>query len=293
MLEPLALRPVAADEQAAFAGFTFPAYQRRWWAGEPLVAIALWQDDAPAGLALATPPVNGQSELLSLYVAPDKRGRGFAHGLLAALEGALAEAGARKVIVTYVHEHPARPAIERVLASASWTPSVPRMLMFQAELATMRTARWLQNVALEPGDELVPWPELAEPERETLAVWQRAEEWIPEDLLPWRHEAGCEPGTSLALRRDGRVVGWVLTHALDDGTLRFSSGWVHPALQRRGRLFALYGAAGDRAIAAGFTRASWTVPLHHEAKAAFARRWMAPYARCRETRGSAKLLVRE
>lgn len=193
---------------------------------------------------------------------------------------------------TYVSEHPARPALEHVMACAGWTPPAPRMLMFQADLETMRSARWLQNVALEPDDALVPWTQLSDLERETLAVWQRAEEWIPQDLLPWRHEEGCDPRTSLALRRDGRVVGWVITHALGPTTLRFSSGWVHPDLQRRGRLFALYGAAGDRAIEAGFTHASWTVPLHHEAKAAFARRWMAPHARCRETLGSAKVLSR-
>ena len=64
-------------------------------------------------------------------------------------------------------------------------------------------------------------------------------------------------------------------------------------MQRRGRLLALYAAAGERALADGFKRGSWTVPLHHEAKAAFARRWMARVARCRETRGSAKLLVPE
>jgi GNAT superfamily N-acetyltransferase len=290
-LEFLTLRPVRPDEVAQLAALTFPTFRREWQGGVPMVAMAAFLGDEPLGLALARPPVGTQAEVLSLFVKQQRRSQGIGTALLGQLEEALRALGATVGTCTYSTGTDNTAAVERVLAKAGWTPPVARMLLFQADLAPMSQEKWLKGAPLDEHFALVPWTDLTEPDRETLAIWQQADEWIPEDLEPWKHEEGCHVGTSLALKLDGRVVGWVLTHVLDATTLRFSSGWVHPTLQRKGRLLTLYAAAGERALADGFQRGSWTVPLHHEGKAAFARRWMARVARCRETRGSAKLLV--
>jgi GNAT superfamily N-acetyltransferase len=289
--EPFTLRRLDRSDIPVFEELTYPAFRKRLWAGEPMVAIGARQGLTPVGLALAAAPSDGRVEVLSLCVQEAHRGHGLGTQLLTSLEEALRDHNDVHVAsCTYVEGSPARVAIERVLAKCGWTPPIGRMLMFQGELETLSRAHWLQNVELSDDFFLVPWGEITARERESLQRWQQAENWIPQDLEPWRHEDDFDAATSLGLRQNGRLVGWVLTHRLSADMVRFSSGWVHPSLQRRGRLFALYAAAGEKAMAQGCTRASWTVPLHHEAKAAFARRWMAPLARCRETYGSVKLL---
>lgn len=284
------LRELSPFEALAFAGLTFPAYRGPWLTGAtPHVAIGAWSLGVPVGLALCAHDGPCHATLLSVFVVPDRRNRGLATALLVRLDDSLAGRDVVRLECSYVADTPATPALERVLAKAGWTPPLPRMHVFQAELAAMQQARWT-GTDLGPEFEVVPWPEVAPHEREALTAWDTADGWIPEDLRPERHEADCEPTTSLGLRRNGRLVGWVIAHRLDAETLRFSAGWVHPDLQLRGRLLALYAEAGRRAEALGVTRLTWTVPLHHEAKSAFAARWMAPYARRRESRGSVKLL---
>jgi GNAT superfamily N-acetyltransferase len=274
-----------------FAGFTFPHYRKEWQEGAPLIAMGASLAGEPVGLGLARLTQGGtHAEVLSLFVQPELRLKQIGTSLLRALEGALADKGVHVVTGTWTTGLPTTGALEHVVAKCGWAPSVARMLMFDAPLVDLQKAHWVQQASLSPGATLVPWHSLSGDDREALARWNQAEPWIPEDLEPWKHEEGCEPTTSLALFLDGRVVGWILTHALSPTTLRFSSGWVHPTMQRRGRLFALYAAAADRALAAGYDHCSWTVPMHHEAKVAFARRWMEPGSRCRESRGSVHLL---
>ncbi|MFN3429414.1 MAG: GNAT family N-acetyltransferase [Candidatus Sericytochromatia bacterium] len=284
------LRELSPLEVPGFVGLTFPSYRGTWLTrADAHVALGAMDAGAPIGLALCGLHGAGHATLLSLVVAPSHRGRGVATALLRALDVCLRRRGVERVEGSYVADKPSTPALERVLAKGGWAPPLPRMHIFQAELAAMQQARWTQT-ALSADFEIVPWAEVGPHERDALDAWHAADAWIPDDLTPARHEADHEPLTSLGLRRNGRLVGWVITHRLDAETLRFSAGWVHPDLQMRGRLLALYAESGRRAEALGVTKLTWSVPLHHEAKSAFAARWMEPYAHRRETRGSVKLL---
>lgn len=286
-----AAAPLAPGEAAAFMPLTFPSYRARL--AEPEagdVAIALRLDGAPVGLALGARS-GSAAEALSLFVAPDARGQGLAGALLARLEQELASAGARRIEATYTAGKPTTPALERVLSRAGWSPPAARMLRVKARNETMWGAGWVGLGALAAGDAIVPWRDVSSSERRALAEEQARTGWIPADLSPFEHEAGHLAEASVALRREGAIAGWVITHRLDERTLRYTCSYMHPALQRRGRLLPLYEAVMRRAGALGLERGIWTVPLHHAGMAAFVRRWMAPFAdELSETRGSWKPL---
>ena len=286
--------PLEPAEAALFATLTFPAYRSLLTHPDaPCVAVGALLDGRPIGLALARPPAgDGRAEVLSLFVEVAQRGRGVGTTLLGHLEGVLAAQGAQVASATYVAGKAVTPALERVVAKRGWLMPVPRMMVFKADIAELGNAQWVDRAEFEGEFEIRPWVSLDPALLAALRQEQEASRWIPEDLVPWRHERGCEPETSLALLRDGAIVGWVLNHRLSDDTLRFSAGWVRPALQRRGRVLGLYAEAGRRALALGYAHATWTVPYHHEAKVAFAKRWMVPYTRrVEESRGTAKWLA--
>lgn len=271
------LRRLGADEVPAFAGLTFPAY-RAPWAQAPAGhrAVGLWAPDgSPAGLALAERrPQEGH--LLSLQVLSAHRNQGWATALLAELEAWLTEEGALGLGGTYSGEGASVGALERVFAKRDWSLPVPNMLLYRVPLEGLKEAPWMRHAELAEGDELKPWGGLSPAERTALWDSLQAEAWVSEDLHPDRHEAGCDPQLSLALLRRGEVVGWAIGRGMGGGLYRLDSGWVRPELQKAGRLFALYAQVGFRALDLGFTEMSWTVPLTHGRKAAFARRWMAP-----------------
>ncbi|MBI4983904.1 MAG: GNAT family N-acetyltransferase [Rhodocyclales bacterium] len=290
-------RPLDADSRWGYGSFTFPALRhllRRLGDGG---AMAVAADDAagsPLGLALgvAANGDGGQSaaELMSIYVRPESRRQGVAAGVLAAFTDICRQQGRAEVRATYMTGQPTTPAVEALFARAGWTPPETRMLVVQATLESIRAAPWMRDYPLAENMRIVRWLDLTEVERAGIVDSQSVQAWIPEDLYPFNHEAGCEPTTSLALKVDGKVVGWTINHRVGH-VLRYTCSFMHRRLQRLGRILLLYNESVARMPQAGLDTGMWTVPIWHPNMAAFARRWMAPYAtRFDETRGSRRSL---
>ncbi len=300
LLEP----PVAPS----FEGMTFPAYRHLLALApaptlvhEPTarqvqpLAMAALREREPAALALVGLPLEGDEppELLSLYVVPASRGQGVGRALLAALEGEIASRGFASLGTVFTASAPGSPAFSRVLAARGWTTPQPRTLLMRFSYEQAQQFPWLNRYPVREGCEIFPWRELTPAERQQLIGSQRERGWIAQDLVPWRwDEHGFEPVTSVGMRSPEGVVGWVINHALDENTLRFTCSYIRKDYGRRGRILPLYSESINRMKEGGFTRCSFVAPLHHATMAAFVRRWMAPWAgTLQETLGSTKSLV--
>lgn len=279
-----------AAEAWAFSALTFPVLRSLLLPLSPeAVAIAAWVDGEPAGLALAVHDrESDRAELCSLFVRQAYRGRGLAGGLLDRLDDALQAAGVRELVAVYMTGKPSIPVLEHLLAQRGWEAPERRMLVLRASYDTMARAPWVAKAGLDDSFSICAWGEVTPDEREALRRSQAETSWIAPDLIPFDFEEGCHAPTSVALRREGEVVGWLITHLIG-GVLRYTCSYVHPTLQRRGRILPLYAEVMRRAHEMGIDQGMWTVPVHHPAMAAFAERWMAPYAdACDETRGTRK-----
>lgn len=291
-----------------FEAMTFPAYRHLLALApaptlvrEPTtrrvqpLAMAAFRESEPVALALAGLPLEGDEppELLSLYVVPASRRQGVGRTLLAALEGEIATRGFASVSTVFTASAPGSPAFARVLAARGWTPPQARTLLMRFSFEQAQQFPWLNRYPVREGCAIFPWRELTAAERQQLIVSQRERRWIAEDLVPWRwDEHGFEPATSVGMRSAEGVVGWVINHALDDHTLRFTCSYIRKDYGRRGRILPLYSESINRMKEAGFTHCSFVAPLHHATMAAFVRRWMAPWAgTLQETFGSTKMLV--
>ncbi|MFC5496920.1 GNAT family N-acetyltransferase [Caenimonas terrae] len=289
---PFRCHSLGAGDQSAYRIHTFPALRHLLDnAGDAriLAVGAVDGSNRPVGLALGHPSIaadDGQwAQLLSLYVQPESRGAGVGSGLLSAFGALCLERGLPEIRATYMTGQSSTATLERFLASSGWSAPEGRMLVIQATLESIKAAPWMKTFALPDRMEVVRWLDLTEQDRSGIRDSQREQAWVPADLYPFDHEANCEPVTSLALKLEGRVVGWVINHRVE-GVLRFTCSFVHRRLQRMGRILLLYNESVARMPLAGLQVGMWTVPVWHPAMAAFARRWMAPYAtRFEETRG--------
>ncbi|MFM2303090.1 MAG: hypothetical protein RLZZ135_496 [Cyanobacteriota bacterium] len=284
-----------AIEASAYQSFTFPLFRPHLQVlklESSIVAIAATDGHQPIGLALAKIQADGSSsaEILSIFVAPAYRRQGIGTALLRQLESELRSQGCTQLELVYTTGKPTTFALERLLTVCQWTAPQPQMLVGRAKICSgMMQAPWMRTAF--PADyDLFSWLEITPAERTTLQ--QQAKDWIPSQLMPFQFEQDLEPLNSLGLRYQGEVVGWIITHRLSADTIRYTSGFVRPDLQKRGRYISLIANAIQIQENAQITNGIWTVPFVYPAMVSFVRQRMCSYMiSIEESRISTKSLV--
>ena len=290
------------------AGMTFPAFRHllRLAPGprhlgkstappvQP-VAVTATAGDRVVGLALAEMPVDnpkGASELLSVVVTKPLRGQGLGSALLNRLEREMGAAGCRFVGATYMTGTSSYEIVEKMLRSARWQPPSTRMYTLRATAEEAMALPWFKRHRLREGFSLFPWAELGADELAEMKRSQAESPWIAPDLQPWDHDRdGFEPKTSVGIRYDGRVVGWVINHLIAKDTVRFTCSYLRKDLSRFGRIIPAYIESITRLSQTDMKWLSFTVPVHHKGMAKFVSKRCAPgVSFFAETRGTAKLL---
>ena len=151
------------------------------------------------------------------------------------------------------------------------------MLVVRCSLDSIKSAPWLSRYPLPKGYEVQPWAQVTTAEREVLRVSNLEKPWIAPDLVPFDYEENYEPVTSVALKVNGAIVGWCLTHAVE-GMLRFTCAFVRKDLQRLGRLLLLWDEVVARMPHAGCSVGMWTIRLSSKSMVDFASKHMQPYS---------------
>jgi N-acetylglutamate synthase-like GNAT family acetyltransferase len=306
------LDPSAAERVRQW---TFPAYRhlltlqegvryprRGDWRRVRPYAFTASDAEGHAGLVLGCIPLNvaanatdtqNEAELLSLYVTPAMRDRGIGGRLVATLETAVRNAGFSRVTAVYMTGAPEIPFLERLFEHRGWSAPEVRMQVLKAPLEQALRAQWYSRYELRSGFELVPWEKVGPDDIARLRASHEARRWIAEDLVPWSYNMkDIEPASSIGVRLNGDLVGWVINHRMSPDTVRFTCAFIHPDLGRRARLIPAISESIRRAVDAGYRYLTLTVPADHPEMTRFAQRWCAPLASFHgETRGTFKDLV--
>jgi GNAT superfamily N-acetyltransferase len=279
---PLLVRLLDAPEVARFVPLTFPALRGRLGTGESnsnLFAVGAALLGEPVGLALAEiAPGGASAQLLSLFVVAPYRRRGLGTTLLAELEATLAQRGCIRMSAAYRDALPGLTGLEGVLRKRFWTPPQPDLHLFTFDRGLL-DASWIKQGTLPSDFILFAWNELTPRERAELEARQGTDSWHDESLSPFTEEERIDGNSSLGLRRNGQVVGWVVTHRLPAGPVRWSSLFVRRDLQGTGRAIPMLAESIRRHCAAHpdvpmicFVSPENTVMLR------FAERRLVPYA---------------
>jgi len=270
-----------AKAAAQYRSMTFPAFQGLLnfnSADVAPLAVGTLQNEAPAGLALlVTSPNTGEAELLSIFVAPRLRRNGIALELMQRTIAYCRTQNIQKISAIYMSGQDATQTLENIFNSSGWTAPQTRTLVVHCSLDSLKPAPWLNRYALPDGYEVLPWSQVTTAEREALRISNLEKPWIAPELLPFDVEENYEPATSVALRVNGAIVGWCLTHAVD-GLLRYTCAFVRKDLQRLGRLLLLWDEVVARMPQAGFTVCMFGIVISNSPMVNFARKHMQPYS---------------
>ncbi len=237
-----------------FSPFTFPRY-RGLLSGTELpetvserIAIGAWLGDSPVGLAFLSRP-NGESRrrrLLSIMVSPLLRRQGMATRLLREAESLAVADGAKALDAVHSSRMASSGAFEALLRRAGW--SAPK----EIEYRLAGKAGWSLKAKADWGDfvgritgrgyQTTTWNELTDADHQVIGNIVQA--CLPEpdrafDPLKIPPDLPVIPELSLALRRHGEIVGWVLGSkgAIPD-TVYYSHGYVLHKVRRAGWLVA-------------------------------------------------------
>lgn len=303
--DALRIVPLVPEHAPLCSDLTYPAYRHlltlepsERHPGQPaqrpiraLGAVAL-DAGAVAGLALVEVPTGApDAELLSLFVVPAWRRQGLGTRLLAELEAPLRNAGATRVAAVYMTGRPEIDAVERMLARRGYSAPEARTVTLRFTPEQALATPWFRRVRLSPDEQVIAWTEVTADERAALRESHLATPWIAAGLEPWRHEAGFDAVSSVALRRGDEVVGWVINHPVSAGVVRFTCSFVRKDLGRRGRILPLYSASIERLRAHGCAACTFVTPVSYRTMVDFVKRRCAPWASFfGETRGCALTL---
>jgi hypothetical protein len=201
-----------------------------------------------------------------------------ATALLEALEARLRAGGASEVKAVYMAGRPAVPALERVLQKRGWGPPAVRTVTLRFTPEGARRTPWYGRGRVSPQESIFPWADLTAEERAELIRSQEESQWIPAGLEPWQHDRhGFDPVSSVGLRHEGRVVGWVINHRVSASTVRFTCSFMRKDLGRRGRILPLYTEALQRLEASGCADCLFVTPVEFPNMVNFVRDRCAPW----------------
>jgi GNAT superfamily N-acetyltransferase len=250
-------------------------------------------DGEPAGLVLAQRPAAtpASAEILSVFVPAAFRGRGIATRLVECLEeAARTRHGVAELTGSYMTGKPGIPAVERVFEKRGFTPPKLRMIVLKFTPEEAARCDWYQKARLPVGATIFSWSEMTAADREALQRSQAETPWIHPELEPWRCDERFDEVSSVGMRKDGQVVGWVINHRPSPGLVTFTTSFMRKDLARRGAIFPLYVASIERLAGTGVI-CSFVTNAEFEAMVRFALRRGAPFVHYTgETRGVTKQL---
>ena len=200
----------------------------------PIVAVGAACKDRPIGLGLAELSSDGRrGSVLSVFVSPAHRNRGFGRALLTRLEAELQTRGCTEVEFVYSIGTAPISAIERILERLGWRGPEARMLLCFGNRRDL-VVPWMRRSRPPAGFALVSWSELTADDQSAMLRKQELQPWYPEALSPFFNEEMRDPATSLCLRHEGEIAGWLVTHRVSERTIRYSSLFIRADLRRRG-----------------------------------------------------------
>jgi len=286
---------LVGSEAMRFANLTFPLFRpllSGLGPGSDTVATGAYWQGIPVALALGRNLLGGKSEILSLFVSPLNRRSGIGTALLLRLEELLAERGCNSCQLVYMTNGSSTAALERLLLRCGWPSSQPHMFVFKFD-QTVVLPSWTHSCTLPPDFEAFRWRDLTSAERIGICRSQEESKWIPDYLVPFQHEDGMDIVSSLGLRFERNVVGWVITHHIAPDTVRYTNLFLRKDLRRMGRGIALLAESiRVQTKELGLLRPIGICSVHVENKALLRfLRLHTPLADVRDTRGTCKSLV--
>jgi GNAT superfamily N-acetyltransferase len=290
----ITLDPAAAQRFEALAPYEVRHIVRGLSRLPHVHAVGATLFGAPVGLALATEASDAWSapgvvrlgdpsggRLLAITVARSHRRMGVGQSLLSAIERALLDRGVGTLGCSYaLRPETGLEAVEGLFRKTGWSAPEITMLQCRADNALLEAPIVRELPPLPPEYRICDWVDVSDSERDQIIEHQRRDPWYPHDLDPFHFEPDLEVMNSLALRYNGEVVGWLLTHSTTPTIIQYRCLFVRADLARLGRGLSMLREAilrHWRAIAPAQGAGEWSTPSSLPLMIRFIRRHLEPF----------------
>ncbi|MEM9771126.1 MAG: GNAT family N-acetyltransferase, partial [Cyanobacteria bacterium P01_D01_bin.73] len=257
---------------------TFPRLKKRWknyqQQGE-IFGISASFSESIIGLAIAEVMPDNIANLISLFVQTPYRNKGIGTRLLTYSMKESRQQECEAIQLNY-HATESTLALERILEKLRCQKPKTQFFLGRATIANFVENPSKGRVHLPPESQVFPWTGLTKAEGETIKSIGESGAY-PSEVCPFGNDPRLESTTSLGIRYNESVVGWLVTHRVSEDTIRYTHWWTLEPYRSQGWSIALLAAALDRQIAANIPYATFAVSAKEKPMVRFFQRRMMPY----------------
>ena len=221
---------------------------------------------------------SGFAYVVSLYVEPTSRNKGIGTALLQKIEEYLKKESGLIVCLNFKHEEPDEVPLQKVLEKCGWErPQVHGYQFYSTIERFLTDLAWTQRQRTYPYHSYIfPWTNLTAEEKQKLKEEEGPNSWRATQTSPFFFDGHFEPQTSLGLRVEGEVVGWIINHLIKPDTLLYGSYFVRPRFRGLGHSIGLLLESIKLQKKAGIPVLTWYVNASDNAVKTFYQKLLSP-----------------
>ncbi len=199
-----------------------------------IMAYVAIQDNKPVGLLLSTSTENFYiSEIHSLFVDEKYRNQKIATTLINTFEKTLRDLKCFMITMFYSNAIESKLQFEHLIKKCEFTPPFPLIYRYFYKGAHFNPD-WIGKKYRYPAHfSTIYFKELQEEERKSLLT-REDQGAIPCEVSPFLNEEAIEPSNSFFLKDKDRIIGWIITHRVNETLIRYSSLYIEPEYQHLG-----------------------------------------------------------
>ena len=222
-------------ERTPFLRFTSSLTARQLDGDESEVLFGATCDGLPAGLLIIAPDRRQESgSIKSLFVDTPLRGRGVGRLLLEKAQEFASQSHWEKLGASWFDDALFAADIEAFFKAMDFSAPKTNSTLFRASQALLEIACETRIRESAPGIAMFAWADRTAADEVAMKELKEEHEIIDGLHMDGETLLQISEETSLGLRQDGRLAGWMLHHRITTDCVRYSSLWVKPSLIGRG-----------------------------------------------------------
>ncbi|WP_338790089.1 TIGR03032 family protein [Bernardetia sp. MNP-M8] len=267
-----------------FGQLTFPKLDQLAKArkvNEPLMMLIAHNGQHKVGCIVVEAMPNKVGRILSWYVIPPYRSMGIGKELLIKAEKIIRKVKLQGIIMDYVSDWTQKDTIEAILAKQKWEKPIAKLSLCKASNDSISKAPWLKNLPPLPSTmEIGMWKDVTNEEKKIIQEKKNTQDWYPDIVSPFQSPHLVSLDTSVILRYNNEIVGWIITHKIKADTIEFTGSFVDfkiLGLQKRSLLLQLCKKAISLVLEEGYKYGIWQIPQDHKTMFRFVEHFLKPY----------------
>lgn len=194
---------------------------------EPLMMLLAHNGQHKIGAIILEVMPNRVGRILSWYVIPPYRELGIGKELLVKAQKIAKKANLQGLIVDYVSDWTQKETIEAILQKQKWEDPIEKLSLYKISNDSISKAPWLKKLSPLPSNmELGMWKDVTDNEKKVIQEKKNKEDWYPNTASPFQSPHLVNLDTSVVLRQEGKIIGWLITHKTKEDTIEFTAAFI-------------------------------------------------------------------